>query len=166
MQVKLPEPLFVFINPAVRLLLVSPLHRLLSSSVMLITFKGRRSGKTFTTPVRYIEEGGVIRCFTASTNQWWRNMREPARVMLRVAGRERSCEMKAIYNEADTVQRELTKLLTRFPQDAPYYEVELGKNKQPKPGHLERAAAATVLVEAHARVMEKDINEASAQQRN
>ena len=156
---KLPEPLFVFINPAVLLLLKSPLHWLLSSSVMLITFKGRRSGNTFTTPVRYIEEGGVIRCFTARTNQWWRNMREPARVTLLVAGRERTCEMKAIYNEADKVRRELTKLLKRFPQDAPYYEVELGKNKEPRHGHLERAAEATVLVEVHARISDKDINQ-------
>ena len=51
---KLPEPFFLIINPIMRTLLRSPLHGLLSDSLMLITYTGRRSQRKFTTPVRYL----------------------------------------------------------------------------------------------------------------
>jgi hypothetical protein len=47
-------------NPIVSWLLRSPLQGLMSSSTMLITFAGRKSGKTYTTPVNYV--GTIIRC--------------------------------------------------------------------------------------------------------
>ncbi|MDE0053611.1 MAG: hypothetical protein OXT64_05055, partial [Gammaproteobacteria bacterium] len=47
---RIPEPLFVVINAGMRLLLRSPLHALASRSLMLITFTGRVTGRTYTTP--------------------------------------------------------------------------------------------------------------------
>jgi len=41
-------------------ILRSPLHVLLSRNTLLITFKGRRSGKQFTTPVNYALVGDLI----------------------------------------------------------------------------------------------------------
>ena len=40
---------------------------------MLITFTGRKTGKVFTTPVRFIRNGETVRCFTSSGTRWWRN---------------------------------------------------------------------------------------------
>ena len=57
-----------------RLLLRSPLHFLMSRSLLLITYEGRKSGRRYTTPLRYTREGEVIRCFTSGTTQWWRNL--------------------------------------------------------------------------------------------
>ena len=65
---KLPDPLFILINPAVRFVLSSPLHWILSSSVMLIRFKGRHSGREFVTPVRFIRNESTVQCFTGRTN--------------------------------------------------------------------------------------------------
>jgi hypothetical protein len=67
---KMPKALFTIINPIMSLLLRSPIHGLWSKSAMLITFKGRKSGKSFTTPVRYRQDNDVIRCFSVSQNQW------------------------------------------------------------------------------------------------
>src|SRR5262249_17743027 len=53
-SMRLPEPLFVVINPVIRALLRSPVHGLMSKSLMLITFTGRKSGRRYTTPVRYV----------------------------------------------------------------------------------------------------------------
>jgi len=39
-------------------LLRSPLHRLASGSLLLITYRGRRSGRRFTIPVIYAEREG------------------------------------------------------------------------------------------------------------
>ena len=65
---RLPEPLFVIINPMMRMLLRSPLHFVQSKSLMLITFTGRKSGRRLTTPVRYVRVGDTVRCFTAPEN--------------------------------------------------------------------------------------------------
>src|SRR5450432_3938186 len=85
---RLPEPLFLIINPMMRLLLRSPFHFLQSKSLMLITFTGRKSGRRFTTPVRYVRVADTVRCFTSPENLWWRNLRGGAAVSLRIQGKE------------------------------------------------------------------------------
>jgi hypothetical protein len=44
-------------------LLRSPLHRLASGSLLLITYRGRRSGRRFTFPVMYAEREGTLTIF-------------------------------------------------------------------------------------------------------
>ena len=46
-----------FINPFVKAVLRSPVHRLLSGSLVLLTYTGRRSGRRYTLPVMYAEQG-------------------------------------------------------------------------------------------------------------
>ena len=145
---KLPEPLFVLINPMVRILLSSPLHGLLSGSVMLIRFKGRRSGREFVTPVRYIRHENTIQCFTGRTNQWWRNMRDGADVVLRLAGKESHFRMAAIPSDPERISQSLKRLLTEFPQDAPYYNIRMLGDRTPDLETLNKAGFNTVLVEA------------------
>ena len=41
-------------NPIVAGILRSPLHGVMSKSVMLLTYRGRRSGRIFTTPISYV----------------------------------------------------------------------------------------------------------------
>lgn len=57
--------LYKVINPIVKGLLRSPLHGLMSKNTMLIEFKGRKSGRMFTTPVSYHIEGDRVHCFTS-----------------------------------------------------------------------------------------------------
>lgn len=123
---KLPERLFVVINPLMALLLRSPLHRLLSGSLMLITFTGRRSGRSFKTPVRYICNDGIVRCFTASENQWWRNLRGGSPVTLRISGQDLLCEAKAT-NDPENTRKWLVHYLGLFPQDAMYHDIRVEK---------------------------------------
>lgn len=53
-------------NNGPTLLLRSPLHGVLRDSVLLITFRGRKSGKAYTTPVNYLHEGDTILLTTDS----------------------------------------------------------------------------------------------------
>lgn len=73
-------------NRLVKLILSSPLHRPLSKGLLLITFTGRQSGKTYTTPVSYFRDGDAIILFTNRDRKWWRNLRGGAPVTLRVQG--------------------------------------------------------------------------------
>ncbi len=132
-----------------RFLLRSPLHGLCSGSLMLITFSGRRSGKKFTTPVRYIENDRTIRCFTTSDTQWWRNLRGGADVVLRVRGKDSPYKAVAIENNPEEVKKWLIYYLGLFPQDAAYHDIRLNKDKTLLEGDLERASHNAILLEAH-----------------
>ena len=78
----LPKWAYGIVNPTMAALLRSPFHRLLSNSLMLLTFKGRRSGKTYTIPVGYIEQGNQLYIFSHAP--WWRNLPgEQVTVLLR-----------------------------------------------------------------------------------
>lgn len=145
---RLPEPLFVVINPVMRLLLCSPLHVLLSRSLMLITFTGRNSGRKFTTPVRYVRIGTTVRCFTSAENQWWRNLRGGADVALRIEGRERPYRATVIDDDPVVIKAALSDYLALFPQDAAYHDIRLRKDKQPVADDLEQASHKAIVVEA------------------
>lgn len=69
-------------------LLRSPGHRLLSRSLLLISYRGRRSGRRFTVPVMYAEREGALTIFVghAERKNWWRNLREGAEVEVRLRG--------------------------------------------------------------------------------
>lgn len=145
---KLPESLFVIINPVMRALLRSRAHGLLSDSVMLITFTGRKSGKSFTTPVRYLFDGDKVQCFTTADTQWWRNLRGGADVTLRIRGKERLYRATAIHGEPEKIRAALEKYLAIFPQDAAYQDIRLNKDKTLVAEDLDRAAHHAVVVEA------------------
>jgi deazaflavin-dependent oxidoreductase (nitroreductase family) len=67
----------------------SPLHRLLSKNLMLLTVKGRKTGRVYTVPVgRHEAPDGT---FVLSAGGSWRhNLRGGADVQLRLDGRERA----------------------------------------------------------------------------
>jgi hypothetical protein len=70
-------------------LLRSPLHCLASGSLVLITYRGRRSGRCFTIPVMYAEREGTLTIFVGHSQRkrWWQNVRIGAEVEVRLRGR-------------------------------------------------------------------------------
>lgn len=145
---KIPEPLFAIINPVMRALLRSPLHGIVSDSLMLITFTGRKSGRTFTTPVRYVECDGVIRCFTSREIPWWRNLRGGADVTLTVQGRQAQYHASVIEGDPEQTRKWLVHYLSRFPQDAAYHDIRLQPDKSLVAEDLVAACNDAIVVEA------------------
>jgi deazaflavin-dependent oxidoreductase (nitroreductase family) len=76
------------LNPFLKRLLASPLHPLLSRFFMLLGWTGRKTGRTYTTPVSYVREGD--RVFVTTGDRWWRNLVGGGQVRLRIAGRSRT----------------------------------------------------------------------------
>jgi hypothetical protein len=62
-------------NRFVAWLLQSPLHGVFSGGVDLVRYRGRRSGRTFTTPTQYARLGEdiVIMIGHPARKTWWRN---------------------------------------------------------------------------------------------
>jgi F420H(2)-dependent quinone reductase len=89
------------VNPVVRGVLRSPAHRLLSGHLALLTVTGRRSGRTFTFPVGYHQDGDrvTIGVDWPERKRWWRNLSEDARVEIWLAGVRRAGTARAHGDE-------------------------------------------------------------------
>ena len=99
--------------PVVRALLRSPLHGLLGGSVLLVTYRGCRSGRAFTLPVQYVrdEEAFVVTVGAPGAKQWWRNFTEPRPAELLVRRRP-----VAVIGEVETDRDGATRVV--FTPDA------------------------------------------------
>ena len=83
-----PEKLAKIVNPVVKALLRSPLHRLVSKHLMLLTFSGRRTGSTYAIVVGRHEVNGALVVPTGTTGRRWRlNFRGGAPVVVTIEGR-------------------------------------------------------------------------------
>lgn len=76
------------LNPFMKGLLLSPFHRLVSSSYTLITITGRKSGKLYTTPVQYGQQGEKLFVVTNGAYKWWKNLEDGAEVKLHLRGKD------------------------------------------------------------------------------
>jgi F420H(2)-dependent quinone reductase len=75
------------LNPALQVLLNSPLHWPLSRWFAILVWTGRKSGRRYSTPVSYVREDDIV--WVTTGDRWWRNLRDGAPVMVRIAGRWR-----------------------------------------------------------------------------
>lgn len=121
---KVPEFMFVIVNPVVALLLRSPLHFLASKSLMVVTFWGRKSGKQYSTPVRYLRFENTIVSFSSDDTTWWRNLRGGAKASLLVQGHTIECTTTVIERDAAKVREWLDYYFKLFPQDMAYHDVK------------------------------------------
>jgi deazaflavin-dependent oxidoreductase (nitroreductase family) len=97
------------VNPVVKGLLSSPLHRVASGSLLLITVTGRRSGREYTFPTGYREQGDrvLITVGWPERKRWWHNLTEPAPVRVRLRGEERTGTAVARGDERSGVTVEI-----------------------------------------------------------
>ena len=94
----IPKWAYAIVNPTMAALLRSPLHRLLSGSLMLLSFQGRKSGKGYAIPVGYLQEGNRLQIFSHAG--WWRNL-PGQRVSLRLRGREVRATARRIEDKGE-----------------------------------------------------------------
>jgi hypothetical protein len=81
------------VNPVVSAVLRSSFHRVLSGRLVLLSYTGKRSGRTIALPVGYEETGPgclTIRVGSPSRKVWWRNLCDEAPVSLVLRGSHRS----------------------------------------------------------------------------
>jgi len=144
---RIPESLFVIVNVIVRTLLKSPLHFFMSKSVMLIGHKGRKSGTLYSTPVRYVRVGEVIRCFTSHEVQWWRNVAANPDITLLVAGSQSAYTANVLPRDPVHTQALLEAFLAVYPQDCVYHDIDSVSDGNFDSRQLETAANKAVVVE-------------------
>ena len=132
------------VTQTMKLVLRSPVHGMVSKTVLLITFTGRKSGKTYTTPVDYSQDGDQVTIFTHAN--WWKNLRGGAPVTLRIQGRELQGLAEPVAEDKRAVAAGLTEHLRKVPSDARYYGVTFDDQGCPGAEEVEKAAQSAVMI--------------------
>jgi deazaflavin-dependent oxidoreductase (nitroreductase family) len=133
-----------FVNHAMKFVLRSPVHSLVSKTVLLLTFTGRKSGKTFTTPVSYSQFDDQVYIFTHAT--WWKNLPNGAPVTLRLRGREFQGLAQPVAEDKQAIATGLAAHLRKVPSDARYYEVTFDEHGNPGANEVEKAVRTVVMI--------------------
>jgi deazaflavin-dependent oxidoreductase (nitroreductase family) len=138
------------VNPLMRLILRSPLHGMMSAALLLLTYKGRRSGKEYTLPVQYAQEKNTLYIMPggARNKTWWRNLRGGAAVRVTLRGKQEKGK-GLVLEAADGIEKiaaGLALFLKRFPSLAKVYQVRLVADGSFNTADLNKAAETVILV--------------------
>jgi hypothetical protein len=134
------------INPVVKFVLRSPLHGLMSHNTVLLEFKGRKSGKTYSTPVSYHISNGHVHCFTEKSNQWWRNLRHADEIELTLQGRRIKGSPTVLADGSTQVQSALHDFLVATPRDASHAGVAIDAHGHPVAADIRAASQHLALI--------------------
>jgi hypothetical protein len=107
-----PLWLFKAINPIMKALLRSRLHRLLSGTLMLLTYTGRKTGVSYTIPIGYfVWDKDELMAFSSA--RWWMNVRDGKPVTLLLQGQQAEA-IPAVIHERAAVINTLEKFIERL----------------------------------------------------
>lgn len=135
----------MWFNPIMIKLLRSPFHAFISKDMMLITFIGRKSGKSFTTPTNYVRDGDDVFVISYRHRTWWKNLRNGAPVTVRLAGKD-CAGIGQVFEDDRSVTDNLLAYLEQVPHVAKYLQVRLDADGLPEPEDVARAARDKVVV--------------------
>ena len=106
-------------NPLVRIVLESRAHRLLSGRLVLVAYRGRRSGREFRIPLRYAEtdvRALVTIAVRPDRKQWWRAFRTADAATLTLRGAR--VDAVGAVAEGDERNAALRAYVDRYPGSA------------------------------------------------
>jgi deazaflavin-dependent oxidoreductase (nitroreductase family) len=99
-------------NAVPMLVLRSPAHWLLSGRYAVLEFTGRKSGRTYRTPVAYVRDDA--RVLMSTDSPWWRNLVDRPAVRLRLQGREMAGQARVMEDAVEAAEA-LGELVGRVP---------------------------------------------------
>ncbi len=133
-----------FLNLLMGALLRSPLHGAASKSVLLISVKGRKTGRTITTPVSYSQEGDRLTIF--SQGSWVKNLSGGAPVTVRVRGKDYQGFATSTADNLPAKADGLARHLSIVRGDARYFGVTFDPDGVPDRGQIEKAAQKNIMI--------------------
>ncbi|MFZ0625540.1 MAG: nitroreductase/quinone reductase family protein [Acidimicrobiia bacterium] len=108
-------------NSLMRWAITTPvIQAMVGQGVALLTFTGRRSGKTYRIPVSYDREGDTVTVISKQVRNWWRNFETPREVHIRLAGVDYVGKAEA-HTDVSEMRDFMVEYLERRPVDAKAY---------------------------------------------
>lgn len=132
--------LWRIINPLVALIARSPFHFLISSQVLVINFKGIKTGKNYLIPVSYHQDTATYICTTLRSNLWWRNLKNQSEVHIWLKGSLVNARVQLEYTDNQIVEKNLKHLVSGNIIDAFFAKIKLEKDGSPNANDLSKAA--------------------------
>lgn len=123
------------------------LERLVGRGTALLTFTGRRTGRTYTTPVSYARLDDRIILSGHVSRTWWRSVAARPQVWLRLAGREYRGTARVLTGDDPDAVDLLDVYLERQRMTARALKVGWSSAGGHDPADLRRVLADTVIVE-------------------
>lgn len=134
----------LWFNKIMKFVLRTPLHRFVSDKIMLITFTGRKSGKSYTIPVSYTQHDQSVMMFT--NMGWLKNLVDNTPVTLILRGRQRKATTDLITDDVDQIVPILAEHLRGKPADAQIHKVTFDSSGEPLADEVRRAAGNVKMV--------------------
>jgi len=134
------------LNPLMMGILRSPLHGLLSGGLLVLEYRGRRSGRELRLPLSYVSHAGNVYLCTRSS-KWVSNVRGGADVVAVIRGRRVAMRAEVL----DPCSAEAVDALRVFVTANPgtgvkLYNVARGQNGSPVEADLLREVHASCVV--------------------
>ena len=126
-------------------LLNSPFHRLISGSILLISYTGRRSGKEFSAPLNYVRDGNTLWITSVRDRIWWRNFRKESPIQVLLERVEIEGKGLAI-TDPEHINQAFIEFFRLSPFSARFFKVDLEDDGTPNQEDLERIVVERVLV--------------------
>ncbi|GHO48085.1 nitroreductase/quinone reductase family protein [Ktedonospora formicarum] len=124
-------------NPIARTVLRSPLHGLLDSQLLVISFTGRKSGKLYNIPIGYARLDADALLIGVG-GSWWKNLRGGAKVKVALKGKVRSGMTEVVTGEEEAADL-YTHMLAQTPTQARFAHIKAEADGRPNREDLRRA---------------------------
>ena len=135
------------INPLTIAIAKSPLHFLISQNLVVLNFKGIKTGKNYALPVSYFEDPpGKLSCVTDRPNIWWRNLLDATTIKILYKGRLTDALVTIEYQNNKIIADQLDALCTHSRIDGFFAKVGY-KNGKPVQKDIEKAASLMTLIQ-------------------
>ena len=145
---RLQSLLYATLNPVVTGLLRSPIHGIASANLCIFSYRGRRSGKPYSTPLSFMREGSTVRLLSSHNTRWWNNFLDgPVDVEIEIARKTYRGRATTTVDDGDAFRDGVRTFLTAVPRDARVYGIKLDANRKPREEDIASAAGHVVLVE-------------------
>ncbi len=122
------------------------MHGIISRGILLLTYRGRRSGKTYTIPVSYVGDNGDLLVVSLQKRLWWRNLAGGAPVSYRLRGRVYQGKAEVESGNHEKFEADLSTYLKEMRDLARRLGVTFDENGEPDPDSVRQVAENRVMV--------------------
>ena len=134
------------INPLTIAIAKSPLHFLISQNLVVLNFKGIKTGKNYALPVSYLENpSGKLSCVTDRHNIWWRNLLPVTNIKILYKGRLTDALVTIEHQNNKLIADQLDALCSHSRIDGFFAKVGY-RNGTPVRKDIEKAASLMTLI--------------------
>ena len=135
------------INPVTIAIAKSPLHFLISQNLVVLNFRGMKTGKIYALPVSYLEDPkGQLSCVTNRRNIWWRNLLQASNIKILYKGNLTDALVTVEHENNKIIADQLDALCSHSRIDGFFAKVGY-ENGKPVQKDIEKAASVMTLIQ-------------------